>query len=66
VNIPSTYNPLVNVEGRLADFDPERFMLQPRRKIAIRTADGRIKRVFCEESIVLGGGCSAVYEKIVP
>ena len=52
-------------EGRLADMNAERFMLKPRRKVEIVTADGGRKRVFCEETVVFGGGCSAVYEKIV-
>jgi hypothetical protein len=40
-------------------------MLKPRRKIEVVTADGGKKKVFCEEAIVFGGGCSAVYERIV-
>jgi hypothetical protein len=45
--------------------NPDRFMLKPRRKVEILTAEGRRKKVNCEETVVLGGGCSAVYEKIV-
>jgi len=52
-------------EGRLADLNAERFMLRPRRKVEITMANGKKKNVFCEETIVFGGGCSAVYEKIV-
>jgi hypothetical protein len=33
--------------------------------VEITTADGGKKKVYCEEAIVVGGGCSAVYEKIV-
>lgn len=65
MNIPSPHNPLAIAEGRLADMDAERLMLTPRRKVEIVTADGGRKKVFCEEAIVFGGGCSAVYEKIV-
>lgn len=65
MNIPSPHNPMVVAEGRLAELNAERFMLQPRRKVEIVTADGRKKKVYCEETIVFGGGCSAVYEKIV-
>jgi hypothetical protein len=63
--VPSTHNPLAVAEGRFADLNAERFMLKPRRKIEVVTADGGKKKVFCEEAIVFGGGCSAVYEKIV-
>lgn len=66
LNIPSSYNPLATAEGRLAELSDERFMLKPRRKVEIISADSRRRKVFCEETIVLGGGCSAVYEKIVP
>ena len=65
MNIPSPHNPLAIAEGRLADLNVERFMLKPRRKVEITTAEGRKKNVYCEEAIVFGGGCSAVYEKIV-
>ena len=57
---------LEGVEGRLAELDGESFMLEPRRKVEIVTADGGRRKVFCEETIVFGGGCSAVYERIVP
>jgi len=43
----------------------ERFMLQPRRKVEILTANGGRKKVFCEETVVFGGACSAVYDRIV-
>ena len=66
MNIPSPHNPLANAEGRLADMSTERFMLKPRRKVEIVTADGSRKKVFCEETVVFGGGCSAVYEKVLP
>lgn len=52
------------MEGRLAEMNAERFMLKPRRKIEIITSKGR-KKMDCEETVVLGGGCSAVYEKVV-
>ena len=65
LNIPNPYNPLAMVEGRLADMNIERFMLKPKRKVEIVTADGGRKKVLCEETVVFGGGCSAVYEKIV-
>ena len=65
MNVPSTYNPLATAEGRLSDLSAERFMLAPKRKIEVSTADGGRKTMLCEETIVLGGGCSAVYEKIV-
>jgi hypothetical protein len=65
LNTPSPYNPLAIAEGRSADMNAERFMLKPRRKVEIVTADGGRKKVFCEETVVFGGGCSAVYEKIV-
>jgi hypothetical protein len=63
--VPSSHNALTAVEGRLADMDVEKFMLKPRRKVEVVTASGGKKNVFCEETIVFGGGCSAVYEKIV-
>ena len=66
MNIPSPYNPLAMAEGRLADMNAEKFMLKPRRKVEIITADGSRKKVFCEETIVFGGGRSAVYEKVLP
>ena len=65
MNVPSPHNPLAMAQGRIADLDVERFMLKPRRKVEIVTANGRKKKVFCEETIVVGGSCSAVYEKIV-
>ena len=43
----------------------ERFMLKPKRKVEIVTGDGGQKKVLCEETVVFGGGCSGVYEKIV-
>jgi hypothetical protein len=52
-------------EGRLVDLNTERFMLRPRRKMDITTSKGKKKSVYCEETIVFGGGCSAVYEKII-
>jgi hypothetical protein len=63
--VPSPHNPLTTAEGRSADLNADRFMLQPRRKVEIVTADGGRKKVFCEETIVFGGACSAIYEKIV-
>jgi hypothetical protein len=65
LNVPSQHNTLATAEGRLAELSNERFMLKPRRKVEVVSADGGRKTVFCEETIVLGGGCSAVYEKIV-
>ena len=66
MNIPSPHNPLAVVDGRVGELNGERFMLQPRRQVDIVTADGRKKKAFCEETIVFGGGCSAVYQKVVP
>ena len=65
MNIPNPYNPLAIAEGRLADMNIERFMLKPRRRVDIVAANGGRKKAFCEETVVFGGGCSAVYEKIV-
>jgi hypothetical protein len=65
LNVPSSYNALVNAKGRLADLNEEKLMLKPKRKVEIVTADGGKKKVDCEETIVFGGGCSAVYEKII-
>jgi len=65
LNVPSPHNPMAIAEGRLADLNAERFMLRPKRKIEITTAGGKKKNVYCEETIVFGGGCSAVFEKIV-
>jgi hypothetical protein len=65
MNVPSPHNPLAIAKGRLADLNAERFMLQPKRKVEIVTADGGKRVVDCEETIVFGGGCSAVYEKIM-
>jgi hypothetical protein len=52
-------------EGRLADLNAERFMLRPKRKVDITSPSGKKRSVYCEETIVFGGGCSAVYEKII-
>jgi len=65
LNIPVRLNPLVIAEGRLADLNAERFMLKLRRKVEITTAEGRKKKVYCEDTTVFGRGCSTVYEKIV-
>jgi hypothetical protein len=63
--VPTPQNPLGAVAGRCADKSSERFMLQPRRKVEVVTASGRRKSVLCEEAVVFGGACSAVYERIV-
>ena len=56
LNIPNPHNPLAIAElGRLADLNAERFMLKPRRKVEITTAEGRKKKVYCEETIVFVG-----------
>jgi len=64
LNVPSPHNPIAIAEGRQGDTNAERFMLKPRRQVEVLTSDGR-KKVFCEETIVFGGGCSGIYEKIV-
>ena len=63
--MPTPQNPLGAIGGRVADMSVERFMLQPRRKVEILTANGGRKKVFCEETVVFGGACSAVYDRIV-
>lgn len=65
MNVPSSHNALVNAKGRLAEMSAEKFMLKPKRKVEIVTSDGGKRKVECEETIVFGGGCSAVYEKII-
>jgi hypothetical protein len=63
--VPSPHSPLAIAEGRPIDTATDRFMLRPRRKIEVLTSTGGKRKAFCEETVVLGGGCSAVYEKLV-
>jgi hypothetical protein len=68
LNVPSQHNPMAVGELKGADLNVdhrERFMLRPKRKVEITTASGKKRTTDCEETIVLGGGCSAVYERIV-
>jgi hypothetical protein len=65
LNVPAPQNPLGLIGGRVTNINAERFMLQPRREVEIVTASGGRKKVFCEEIIVFGGACSAVYDKII-
>lgn len=65
MNVPTPQNPLGAIGGRVGDIASERFMLLPRRKVEILTASGGRKNVFCEETVVFGGACSAVYDRVV-